>query len=341
MKQELPQGPATAAVRNTAGLDPRLLPIAGRLRCPECALGIAATGPDSGTLVCGNCQTAYPVRAGVPVLLSRGSRQEFRHDLTSGTGARMVAEYDAVADARTDQPEPRRRWIDVLRPPEVMYHTNPGMRREATRRLFDYRGPETLVLNVGGGPTRYSDNELTLNLEAFHNVDLVGDAHNIPVLNDTFDSIICNAVLEHVRDPERVVSEMIRVLKPGSYLYAEVPYIFFFHGYPNDYRRYTREGVRQLFSGLENPEIGIAIGPVSALLQSANMVLEMLVPRRVPYLRRIVNGCFRWVTFALKYLDIPLVKRESAHVLAGGFWVLGRKPLSCDDDGFAEGVATP
>jgi SAM-dependent methyltransferase/uncharacterized protein YbaR (Trm112 family) len=341
MKQERPASSVAEPGRAPAALGPRLLAVAARLRCPECARGVVAAGSLPGTLVCARCGAAYPIRAGVPVLLSELSRRELRNDLSSRTGERMVAEYGAAAQARAARPEPHRRWIDMLRPPDVMHHTNPGMRREATRRLFDHCGPRTLVLNVGGGPTRYSDIELTMNLEAFHNVDLVGDAHNVPFLDDTFDSIVCNAVLEHVRDPEKVVSEMLRVLKPGSYLYAEVPYIFFFHGYPNDYRRYTREGVRRLFSALDSPEIGIAIGPVSALLQSANMLVEMLVPARVPGLRRIVNGCFRWATFALKYLDIPLVRREAAHVLAGGFWVLGRKPLPGDRSNPAAAAATP
>jgi SAM-dependent methyltransferase/uncharacterized protein YbaR (Trm112 family) len=304
-----------------------LLRVASRLRCPECGLAALAAGQDGGALVCAECGAAYPLRAGVPMLLAEKSRAQLRCELASRTGERMVAEYRAAARA-SDQSARKHSWLDILRPPDVMYHTNPGMRREDTRRLFDHRGTETLVLNVGGGPGRYSDIEITMNLEAFYNVDLVGDAHDVPFLDDTFDSIVCNAVLEHVHDPDRVVAEMLRVLKPGGYLYAEVPYIFFFHGYPSDYRRYTREGVRRLFSALDQVEIGIAIGPVSALLQSANILVGMLVPERIPCMRRIVNGAFRWITFVLKYLDIPLVKRDAAHVLAGGFWVLGRKAMA-------------
>lgn len=308
----------------TPGLSHRLGALEARLRCPECGKGRVVRDAGAG-LSCVGCGAWFGIRAGVPLLLSARSRGELRQDLQTATGAQMVAEYQAV-ESSPGKPRPTSRWRRLLRPPDVMYHTNPGMRRGAARRIFDHRGPGTLILNVGGGPTRYSAEEITLNLEPFHNVDVVGDAHELPFLDGTFDSVVCNAVLEHVGDPERVVAEMLRVLKPNGLLYAEVPFIFFFHGYPSDYRRYTREGVRRLFAGLTEQEIGVAIGPVSALLQSANMVVGMLVPGRPAALRRVVNGGFRCLTFAFKYLDKLLIRHERAHLVAGGFWVMGRKP---------------
>ena len=43
---------------------------------------------------------------------------------------------------------------------------------------------------------------------------MVGDAHSLPFKKEVFDSIICQAVLEHVKNPNKVVDEMFRVLKP-------------------------------------------------------------------------------------------------------------------------------
>ncbi len=235
----------------------------------------------------------------------------------------MVAEYAALAPA--DQRPARRPWYSALRPPQNLLHTNPDLNADHTRPLFNHRGDSTIILNVGGGPHRYSQTEITLNLESFTNVDLVGDAHNIPILDASVDSIVCNAVLEHVGNAERVVAEMIRVLRPGGLLYAEMPFMFFFHGYPSDFRRFTREGVRRLFGDLEDVQIGIAAGPMSALLISANIVLQMLVPARPRFLRKAFNGTYRLVTFPLKYLDRMLNRREEAHLMAAGFYVIGRK----------------
>jgi SAM-dependent methyltransferase len=179
---------------------------------------------------------------------------------------------------------------------------------------------------VGGGPVRESEIELTLNIGPFPNVDLVGDGQRIPVADATFDGVFSVAVLEHVPDAPRVVSEMMRVLKPGGWLYSEVPFIFFFHGYPSDFQRYTLEGMKRLFAGLEEARFGLTHGPVSAALQSGNMALQLLVPARPRLLRKAFNGAYRLALFPFKYLDLLLRDHPEAHVAAGGFYVIGRKP---------------
>lgn len=267
------------------------------------------------------------------MLLTNAGGAMRAEELATETGKKMVAEYRALGESAS-APAPTlpstgapRRWLECLRPPQVIYHPNPRLDRAETAALFNHQGATTLVLNVGGGPNKYRENEVTLNLEAFHNVDVVGDAHNIPLNDATVDSVICNAVLEHVRDPQHVAAELMRVLKPGGMLYAEVPFIFFFHGYPNDFTRFTREGLRRLFGSLDGLTIGISGGPMSALLQTANIVVQMFTPASRPRLRRVVNGGFRWLVFPLKYLDIFLNQRDDAHLTASGFYVLGRRPI--------------
>ncbi len=47
----------------------------------------------------------------------------------------------------------------------------------------------------------------------------------IPFADDTFDFVMSNQVLEHVRDPEAVVREVHRVLKPGGLFVAAFPVV--------------------------------------------------------------------------------------------------------------------
>jgi len=58
--------------------------------------------------------------------------------------------------------------------------------------------------------------------------------------------------------------------------------------------------------------------------------LQMLVPRRPAILRKGFNGLFRLVFFPLTYLDLLLREHPDAHIGAGGFYVIGRKPWSED-----------
>lgn len=79
------------------------------------------------------------------------------------------------------------------------------------------------------------------------NVQFVADAHMIPFRNDIFDLIIIQAVLEHVLDPHKVVSEITRVLKLQGIVYAETPFMQQVHEGPYDFTRFTESGHRFLF----------------------------------------------------------------------------------------------
>lgn len=61
------------------------------------------------------------------------------------------------------------------------------------------------------GKTWYS------NLKLIH-----ADAHALPFKKNSFDILICNEVLEHVLDPEKVLKEIQRVLRPGGYAVIEM-----------------------------------------------------------------------------------------------------------------------
>jgi hypothetical protein len=55
------------------------------------------------------------------------------------------------------------------------------------------------------------------------------------------------------------------------------------------------------------------------------MVWQMFIPERWPIARKLFNGLYRWIFFPFKYLDLLLRNNPQAHILAGGFYALGRK----------------
>jgi hypothetical protein len=50
------------------------------------------------------------------------------------------------------------------------------------------------------------------------------DIHTIPFGENTFDVVLCNHVLEHVRDDIHAMREIKRVLKPGGWAILQVPF---------------------------------------------------------------------------------------------------------------------
>ena len=49
------------------------------------------------------------------------------------------------------------------------------------------------------------------------------DAKNLPYPDGSFDTIIMNDAMEHVGEPEEVLKEVLRVLKPGGKVYINFP----------------------------------------------------------------------------------------------------------------------
>ncbi len=97
-------------------------------------------------------------------------------------------------------------------------------------------------------------------LESLHdagNRDLVGTAYEIPVENESFDTALCSAVLEHLEEPELAIRECFRVMKSGGHAIYTVPFIWHLHEEPRDFYRFSKYGLRYLFekSGFEIVEI--------------------------------------------------------------------------------------
>ena len=66
---------------------------------------------------------------------------------------------------------------------------------------------------------------------------LVGDAHDLDFPDATFDAVFAHTLISHVTDPETVLREMARVVRPGGLVavfdgdYASLTYAFADHGF--------------------------------------------------------------------------------------------------------------
>lgn len=110
------------------------------------------------------------------------------------------------------------------------------------------------VLNAGSGvPSVGRDLETVVqgdvcNLDIIEHelIHITSPLHEIPIESNHFDCVFCNAVLEHVGNPQEVIAELHRVLKPAGCLYLAVPFMQPEHLCPTDFQRYTLDGLRKL-----------------------------------------------------------------------------------------------
>ncbi len=125
--------------------------------------------------------------------------------------------------------------------------------------------------------------------DSFHdksNVDIFGSAYEIPVEDESFDSAISTAVLEHLEEPELALRECYRVLKPGGYAIYSIPFIWHIHEAPRDFFRYSKFGIEYLFNktGFEI----IEIKPLSGFWVTFGQLF-------VYYIYRFNKGPLRWL----------------------------------------------
>lgn len=85
-------------------------------------------------------------------------------------------------------------------------------------------------------------------LHSKDNVNLIGTAYKIPVSDQSFNSALCTAVLEHLEEPEQALRECHRVLKSGGVAIYSVPFIWHLHEEPRDFYRFSKYGLEYIFN---------------------------------------------------------------------------------------------
>ncbi len=150
------------------------------------------------------------------------------------------------------------------------------------------------------------------------NIDIFSPLHKIPMEDGFFDAIICNAVLEHVENPEEIMSEFRRVCKPGGILYLGVPFMQPEHLDPTDYQRYTIQGLKSL-ANRHGFDVIHAEGVHSVYVTLAWVCTEWL------------NDATGVDRFLLKFVLLPYICRKArksrwhVHSLASAYRVVARR----------------
>ena len=196
----------------------------------------------------------------------------------------------------------------------------------AVKTLIRRLGPDATLLDLGAGTRRRAPHVITLDLERTPEVDILADGHALPFRDATFDAVISEAVLEHVRAPERVVAEIYRVLKPGGKVCIAVPFLQGYHAAPHDYQRWTVSGILELCAGFAELESGPCAGPTTAFHWIFREYIGLVCSFGSLLLAKAISLLVGWLTFPLLLLDVPLSFHKDAHILASAVYFIGQKP---------------
>ncbi|MHA1798399.1 MAG: class I SAM-dependent methyltransferase [Candidatus Helarchaeota archaeon] len=101
--------------------------------------------------------------------------------------------------------------------------------------------------------------------------DIIDDICNLRRIQpDSYDGIICRAILEHVYSPESAIKNLHKILKEGGYLLLYVPFLYRYHAPKDlsyqDFFRFTKDGLAYLLRDFSEVTLYPIRGKYSTML---------------------------------------------------------------------------
>lgn len=202
--------------------------------------------------------------------------------------------------------------------PSVIYQPIPQI--PETLKLLP---KDAVIVDVGAGGRQIVSKVIGVDFIPFKNTRVVSDIHSFAFKDESVDAIFCTGTLEHIENPSQAMKEIFRVLKPGGIGHFEVPFMQPYHKDPEDYWRWTLNGLR-LFArlhGFEEIHSGVHLGPSSAL--NALIIAYWQSWFRNRYIRKGIDFLLSLLLFPFKYLDVFLLNKN-VDIPSGVYYVGSR-----------------
>lgn len=195
----------------------------------------------------------------------------------------------------------------------------------ALRRAYTEGRADKVILNIGSGVSRLGPDVINVDIYPFSGVHAVADGRELPFRDQSADMVLSEAVIEHIPDAHKALKEFSRVVKSGGYLYIHVPFLYPFHSSPNDYYRWTLEGLKNDLPEFEVIKTGVRAGPWSALLAVLMHVLALLTSFGSKRLYGALVYFWMAVLSPLKVIDLLFRIFPYASAAAAVIYFFGRK----------------
>ena len=155
-----------------------------------------------------------------------------------------------------------------------------------------------------------------LNLDAETSPDFLRPAEATELADSSIDCFVMCELLEHVKNPEAVITEAHRILRPGGVGLITMPFLNQVHADPNDFQRWTASKLR---AELENA--GFEIEQLAPMGSTFAVVFDLFLASigrwQSTSSRPIFARFWRLILKAQK----PLVKALDKKVAPIGTWV--------------------
>ena len=204
--------------------------------------------------------------------------------------------------------------IDVFHKDYLVYLS---FHRDLKRAIKAYA--KGILLDIGCGNKPYEvwfDNKISKYIgcdivqSSSNKVDVLCEANNIPLDDNSFDTILSTQVIEHVEDHQGLINEAFRLLKTNGVFILSGPFNWPIHEEPYDFFRFSKYGFKYILekAGFEIVETMSNGGAWATLGQTINHTFTFTNPkankvaRSIKYVFRKLK-CHVLINKVFAYLD--------------------------------------
>ena len=111
--------------------------------------------------------------------------------------------------------------------------------------------------------------------------DLIMDLEEVNELNNkTFKNVLLFNVLEHIYNYKNCLKNCYSILDKDGFFYGSTPFFFRIHGSPNDYFRYTEQGLIKALdeAGFKNIQVRILNGGIFICFYNSISMITKKIP---------------------------------------------------------------
>lgn len=162
-------------------------------------------------------------------------------------------------------------------------------------------------------------------------VDILCLATDIPLPDNSKDTVFTTQVIEHVADHRKMLSEAFRILKPGGYVIVSGPMAWEHHEVPHDFFRFTQYGFEFILNlaGFTDLEITPNGGKWAMAGQLMHNTIRSSIYGKKSFGAKLLKAFYfifriKWIINAFfSWLD----KVDKDYIATSNFVVVARKPL--------------
>ncbi len=225
----------------------------------------------------------------------------------------------------------------IYAPYLVLKPLSKQLRAEA-KRLEEQGRKNQIIVDIGCGqkPFQTYFNALAskywgLDIDSSSLADVISSAHTLPCKDSSVDMVLCLQVLEHCEYPDKVLSEIRRILRPGGIALVSTHGTAVYHPVCGDYWRWTHKSLEVAFesAGLEVTKVLPNGGPIACLFFLGITLLSMFTyqSRWLTWMRWFLVPFFNFVGDKLDSLFFGHIYPKSKFLLVANYLVISRKSL--------------